>query len=128
MPEETPAETLKTSPQTSLEKSPELTPYCVVQTSVAGQAQAEALARLIVDARLGACVQLQPIRSFYRWQNEVRDEAEVLLQIKTRQACYPALEAFIRAHHSYETPEIVQLPIVAGSADYLQWLQAESGG
>jgi periplasmic divalent cation tolerance protein len=111
---------------------PEEPPYCVVQTTVSSQAQAEALARLIVEARLGACVQLQPIRSFYRWpnevQSEVRDEAEILLQIKTRQACYPALEAFIRAHHSYETPEIVQLPIVAGSADYLQWLQTETGG
>jgi periplasmic divalent cation tolerance protein len=110
------------------ETTPETTSYCVVQTTLASQAQAEALARLIVEARLAACVQLQPIRSFYRWQNEVREESEFLLQIKTRQACYPALEAFIRAHHSYETPEIVHLPITAGSADYLQWLQAESGG
>ena len=123
MPENTPAQTPEKSPETT---------YCVVQTTLASEAQAEALARLVVEARLGACVQLQPIRSFYRWtnevQSEVRDEAEFLLQIKTRQACYPALEAFIRAHHSYETPEIVQLPIVAGSADYLQWLQAETGG
>ena len=119
---ETPAETASPPP------SPTTTTYCVVQTALASEAQAEALARLIVGARLGACVQLQPIRSFYRWQNEVRDESEFLLQIKTRQACYPALEAFIRAHHSYETPEIVQLPITAGSADYLQWLQAETGG
>ncbi|NMM07205.1 divalent-cation tolerance protein CutA [Polaromonas sp.] len=122
MPEKTSAETPSPSP------SPTTTAYCMVQTALASEAQAEALARLIVGARLGACVQLQPIRSFYRWQNEVRDESEFLLQIKTRQACYPALEAFIRAHHSYETPEIVQLPITAGSADYLQWLQAETGG
>jgi periplasmic divalent cation tolerance protein len=107
---------------------PEETPYCVVQTAVASQSQAGALARLIVEARLGACVQLQPIRSFYRWQGEVHDEPEFLLQIKTRRACFPALEAFIRAHHSYETPEIVQLPITAGSADYLQWLQTETRG
>ena len=120
MPENSPAQTPG--------KSPEKTAYCVVQTALASEAQAEALAQLIVGARLGACVQLQPIRSFYRWQNEVRDESEFLLQIKTRQACYPALEAFICAHHSYETPEIVQLPIVAGSADYLQWLRAETGG
>ena len=100
----------------------------MVQTTVAGQTQAEALARLIVEARLGACVQLQSISSFYRWQGEVRDEAEFLLQIKTRQACYPALEAFIRAHHGYETPEIVQLPIMTGSAAFLQWLHAETGG
>ena len=116
------------TPEMTPETAPETTPYCLVLTTVASEAQAEALARQIVQARLGACVQLQKIRSFYRWQNEVRDEPEFLLQIKTRQACYPALEAFIRTHHSYETPEIVQLPIVAGSADYLQWLQTETGG
>ena len=110
------------------EKTPETTPYCLVQTALASEAQAEALAREIVQARLGACVQLQKIRSFYRWKNEAISEPEFLLQIKTRRACYPALEAFIRTHHSYETPEIVQLPIVAGSADYLQWLQTETGG
>jgi periplasmic divalent cation tolerance protein len=124
MPEKTPAEVPKTLPETSAE----MTSYCMVQTALAGQVQAEALARQIVQARLGACVQLQPIRSFYRWQDEVREEPEFLLQIKTRQACYPALEAFIRAHHSYEAPEIVQLPIVAGSVDYLQWLRTETGG
>ena len=119
---ETPAETASPSP------SPTTTAYCLVQTALASEAQAEALAREIVQARLGACVQLQKIRSFYRWKNEAISEPEFLLQIKTRSACYPALEAFIRAHHSYETPEIVQLPIVAGSAEYLLWLDARTGG
>ncbi|MDP3700701.1 MAG: divalent-cation tolerance protein CutA [Hylemonella sp.] len=97
-------------------------PYCMVQTALASEAEAAELARGIVQARLGACVQLQAIRSFYVWQGQAHDAPEWLLSIKTRGALYPALEAYIREHHPYETPEIVQLPITAGSAAYLAWL------
>jgi len=94
-----------------------------VQTTLPSEAQAAELARAIVSARLGACVQVQAIRSFYVWQGRAHDEPEWLLHIKTLSALYPALEAFIRAHHPYETPEVVQLPIVAGSAAYLAWVK-----
>ncbi|SFC31101.1 divalent cation tolerance protein [Polaromonas sp. OV174] len=97
-------------------------PFCLVLTSAASEEQADTLARLIVEARLGACVQIQPIKSIYRWQGAVCAEPEWQLAIKTRQARFAALERFIRQHHSYETPEIVQLAISAGSADYLRWL------
>ncbi|MEO5658901.1 MAG: divalent-cation tolerance protein CutA [Polaromonas sp.] len=101
-------------------------PFCIVQTTTASEAQAEALARLIVDARLGACVQIQPIRSFYRWKGALCDEPEWQLSIKTRQLRFEALAQFITAHHPYETPEIVQLAISAGSAAYLRWLDDET--
>jgi len=100
------------------------TAYCVVLTAVQSEAQAEALAQQIVQARLGACVQVQGIKSFYLWQGQARQEREYLLMIKTRSALYPQLQDFIRAHHSYETPEIVQLPITAGWPDYLAWIDA----
>ena len=116
------------APKEVPEKTPEETPYCMVMTTIAGEALAEALAWEIVHARLGACVQVQNIKSFYRWKNEARSEHECLLLIKTRKALYRSLEDFIRAHHSYETPEIVQLPITAGSADYLQWVASETAG
>jgi periplasmic divalent cation tolerance protein len=96
--------------------------YCVVLTTTATSEEAENLARGIVEARLGACVQIQAIRSIYRWQGALCDESEFRLSVKTRQAQFAALEHFIRAHHSYETPEIVQVPITAGSAAYLQWI------
>lgn len=99
-----------------------VTPYCIVLTTTADLAQAETLARQIVEARLGACVQLQPIASFYVWQGELCHSPEYRLSIKTRQDRFEALAQFIRAHHGYETPEIVQIPITAGSADYLQWV------
>ena len=116
------------APKEVPEKPPEETPYCLVMTTIAGEGLAEALAGAIVQTRLGACVQVQNIKSFYRWKNETRGEHECLLLIKTRKALYQPLEDFIRAHHSYETPEIVQLPITAGSANYLQWMATETGG
>jgi len=101
--------------------------FCVVMTTTASEPEAEALARQIVQAQLAACVQVQAIKSFYVWKDQACAEAEWLLLIKSRTAVYPALEAFIRTHHRYETPEIVQLPITAGSADYLQWLARQTG-
>jgi periplasmic divalent cation tolerance protein len=101
--------------------------HCVVQTALASEAEAATLARQIVQAGLGACVQLQAIRSFYNWQGQPHEEPEWLLSIKTRSALYPALEAWLREHHPYETPEIIQLPIAAGSAAYLAWVDEGTG-
>lgn len=107
--------------------STEAPDHCLVQTTLPGEAQAAELARAIVQARLGACVQLHAVRSVYVWQDQAHDEAEWLLHIKTRYAHYPALEAFIRERHPYETPEIVCLPLIAGSAAYLAWVDAQTG-
>ena len=100
--------------------------YCIVLTTTAGEAQADALAKQIVEARLGACVQIQPLKSVYRWQGALSVEPEWQLSIKTRQARFEALARFITAHHAYETPEIVQVPIAAGSAAYLRWVDDET--
>jgi periplasmic divalent cation tolerance protein len=100
------------------------TPFCVVMTTIDSEAKADALAQQIVQAHLGACVQVQSIKSFYIWQGQARQENEYLLQIKTRSALYPQLQDFIRARHSYETPEIAQLPITAGLPDYLAWIES----
>ncbi len=107
--------------------SPDPSTYCVVQTTLASEAEAAALARQLVQARLGACVQLQAIRSFYVWQAQAHEEPEWLLSIKTRSALYPQLEAWLLQHHPYETPEIIRLPITAGSAAYLAWVDAQTG-
>jgi len=108
--------------------TPTVPPFGVVLTTLPDEAGAEALARQIVDAGLGACVQLQAIRSVYRWQGETCAEPEWRLVIKTCADRYPALEAFIRAHHPYTLPQIVMLPITAGTPDYLQWVADGSAG
>ena len=108
--------------------TPTVPPFGVVLTTLPDEAGAEALARQIVDAGLGACVQLQPIRSVYRWKGETCVEPEWRLVIKTRADRYPALEAFIRARHPYTLPQIVMLPITAGAPDYLQWVADGAAG
>jgi periplasmic divalent cation tolerance protein len=75
-----------------------------------------------VDAGLAACVQIQAIRSVYKWKGEVCAEPEFLLMIKTAERQYASLEQHIKANHSYETPEIVKLPITGGSREYLAWI------
>ncbi len=101
--------------------------YCIVLTTTATAEQAESLAKRIVTARLGACVQVSPIKSYYVWQQEARADAEFLLMVKTRTAQYADLESFIRTNHDYETPEIVQVPIAAGLPAYLSWIDGETG-
>ena len=100
--------------------------HCIVLTTTASEAEADALARRIVEARLGACVQIQAIKSIYRWIGVLCAEPEWRLSIKTRQALFQELARFIAAHHAYETPEIVQVPLTAGSTAYLRWLDDET--
>ena len=102
--------------------------YCLVLTTTATAEEAQSLAQGIVESRLGACVQIQPIQSVYRWQGTLCNDTEFRLSVKTSQARYAALERFIATHHSYETPEIVQVPITAGSEAYLQWIAEGTQG
>src|ERR1035437_8433152 len=94
----------------------------IVLTTVVTKRYANDLARSIVSARLAACVQMQAVQSVYRWKGEVCSEPEWLLAIKTSEGRYAELEQHIRANHSYEMPEIVQLPVTGGSREYRAWI------
>ncbi len=83
-----------------------------------------ALASGLVEAGLAACVNHLPgMRSTYRWEGKVVTDAEDLLLVKTVRESFAAVEAFVAAHHPYEVPEIVALPIAAAHAPYLRWLE-----
>ena len=87
--------------------------------------EAARLADMLVGAHLAACVQILPeMESVYRWQGRIERQAEVLLIAKTTKAKFDDLEREVRALHSYETPEIVAVPLVACSTPYLEWLSA----
>ena len=98
----------------------------VVLTTASNAEEAERIAEALVNARLAACVQILPkIQSIYRWKGEVARDTEVLLLAKTTRAKFDELEKAVRAIHSYETPEIIALPVTAASEPYLNWLTAE---
>ena len=95
----------------------------VVFMTAANGEEATRLADMLVGAHLAACVQILPeIESVYRWQGKIERQAEVLLIAKTTIGKFDDLEREVRALHSYDTPEIVAVPIVTGSAPYLEWL------
>lgn len=100
----------------------------VVLTTVANAEDAERLARLLVDSRLAACVNVLPgVASVYRWKGCVLQESEVLLLVKTRRDALDALREALVAAHPSEVPELVTLPIVAGHEPYLAWLDENVG-
>ena len=86
--------------------------------------EARLLAERIVRDRLAACVQIIPrIQSIYEWDDEIHDDLEHMLIIKTRQACVDNLKAFIDKYHSYEVPEFLVMPVTDGLDDYLKWMK-----
>jgi periplasmic divalent cation tolerance protein len=99
----------------------------LVITNLPERAAAEKLADALVAKRLAACINiLAPCRSVYRWQGAVQHDEEHPVLIKTTRAAYAELEAQIRAHHPYELPEIIAVPIERGLPAYLDWVAAET--
>jgi uncharacterized protein involved in tolerance to divalent cations len=101
-----------------------MTDIVTVSIACASEAEAATLARVLVENRLAACVQSFAVASTYRWQGAIETAPEVMLTAKTRVDKRDALEACVRALHSYEVPEIIAVPVVWASAPYAQWLNA----
>jgi len=103
------------------------TGFIQVTTTTAARADAERIARALVEGRLAACVQIAgPVSSTYWWRGDIETAEEFLCIIKTRAELFARAEAAIREMHPYETPEIIATPITGGSADYLKWLAEET--
>ncbi|TMA58630.1 MAG: divalent-cation tolerance protein CutA [Deltaproteobacteria bacterium] len=101
-----------------------MTDYIVILVTAGSEAEAETIAKALVEERLAACVNLvSPIRSIYCWEGKVTDDREWLLLIKTRATHFSAVEAKVKTLHSYQIPEVIALPIVAGTEGYLRWLR-----
>jgi periplasmic divalent cation tolerance protein len=100
----------------------ELNFYGVVLVTVSSEEEATNIARDLVESKLAACVNIFPISSIYSWEGKINTEQEWQLTIKTKLTYFPELEATIKKLHSYQVPEIIALPIVAGSETYLSWI------
>jgi len=88
--------------------------------------ESEAMARALVEGRLVACVNVVHVHSYYRWNGEFCSEPEHLLIAKTRESMKTQVIGTIKNLHSYEVPEIIAVPVIAGHAPYLAWVHAET--
>ena len=100
----------------------------IVHCSCAADGSANDIARALVEERLAACVSVLPgARSTFRWKGETHTDDEVLLLIKTTQACYPAMAARLLALHPYELPEIIAVDVSSAHAPYAAWVEQQVG-
>jgi len=97
--------------------------FCVLFCTTSME-ESEKIARILVEERLAACVNVADVNSYFRWKEELFKDREALLIIKTEKSKINGIIERIREVHSYEVPEIVALPIVAGYDKYLAWLEA----
>lgn len=101
----------------------------IVFCNVPDEETGRSMARLLVEQRLAACVNLHPgLESVYRWQGQVEEARETGLVIKTTASQYASLEQALRFAHPYEVPEIIAVPVSAGLPAYLEWVAAETRG
>jgi len=97
--------------------------YGMVFVTVGSETEAKKIARILVEEKLAGCVNFYPVTSVYRWQNQICEDGEWQLVIKTQMGLFSTLSAKIQELHSYDVPEIIALPIINSSMSYSQWLQ-----
>jgi periplasmic divalent cation tolerance protein len=103
-----------------------MTDKIVVFSTCDSEEQAGRIARALLDQRLAACVNILPgVRSIYRWKDQIEDAAEWMLIIKTRRELMDKLRLAVGRIHTYEVPELLAVPVVDGSEEYLAWLDRE---
>ena len=101
-----------------------MTDKILVLSTAGSEAEADKIARALVEQRLAACVNILPkIKSIYRWQEKIEESEEWLLVIKTRQELFDKVREAIEELHSYELPECISVTADNGSAEYLKWIE-----
>lgn len=97
--------------------------YIVVLITTSSSEEAEKIGKALVEEHLAACVNfIGEVRSLFSWKGRIEDEQEALMLVKTKAALFPSLAQRVKELHSYTVPEIIALPIQAGSLDYLRWI------
>ncbi len=102
--------------------------HVVVFITVDSQETAQKITEKLLAERKAACVNIIPkVESHYRWQGKIESASEFLLIVKTRAAFLDELVTLVKQNHLYTVPEIIALPIIGGNADYLKWIERETG-
>ena len=103
-----------------------MTDKIIIYSTCSDLKEAQALATHLVEQHLAACVNIvRGVDSYYWWKGKVEQEAEVLLVIKTSRALFDRVRAEWERLHTYEIPELIAVPIVEGTANYMQWMETE---
>ena len=99
--------------------------HIVILVTAKDKEEATKIAQGLLAAKLIACANIvEGVRSLFRWQGKIESSAEVLLILKTKRSLFKEVATKVKSLHSYQTPEIIALPIVAGSEDYLGWINS----
>ncbi len=106
-----------------------MTEKIVVLSNCGSEEEARRVARALVEARVAACVNIVPgIQSVYHWQGAIQEDSEWMLVIKSTRPMFDSLAAELRKIHSYQVPEVLAIPVIAGDQNYLDWMDREISG
>jgi periplasmic divalent cation tolerance protein len=106
-----------------------MTDKILVMSTCGSAEEAQRIARELVAQRAAACVNIvAPVRSIYRWKDQIEEAEEWLLIVKTSRSSFDRLRTILEAAHSYELPEALAIPVIAGSPNYLAWIEGEVPG
>ncbi len=100
--------------------------FIEIKTTFDNLESAEKFANDLLKARLIACAQISESNSFFLWKGKIDSQHEFILTMKTKRKLYKKIEEYIKSNHSYEIPEIIALPILKGSNEYLKWIDENS--
>ncbi len=100
--------------------------FAIVITTAGSKEEADSLSKELLNRKLAACIQVGEINSYYTWQDKTCIDKEFQLLIKSKAADFTEIEKLIRSRHSYDVPEIIQIPITNGSREYLDWVAKET--
>jgi len=97
-------------------------PHIQITTTTPDRDSAFKIAKLLIEQKLAACVQMFPIESIYTWKGQVCQEKEIILLIKSKSSLFEQIKTLIKENHQYEVPEIIQIPITDGLPEYIKWI------
>ncbi|MCH9813560.1 MAG: divalent-cation tolerance protein CutA [Epsilonproteobacteria bacterium] len=98
--------------------------FVMILTTYPNRKEAKAVASLLLEKKLAACVQLNDIESLYIWEGKIENDPEIRVTIKTKKSNFQAIAETITKLHPYETPQIIEIPITNGSKTYLEWIDS----
>ncbi len=101
--------------------------HIVAYITAASETQARRIARRLLQNEMVACANIVPVNSMFLWKGDIQEEEEVLIVLKTRVDKFDQIVDMVKSIHTYDTPEIIALPILLGSRDYLKWIDDEIG-